>query len=152
MTRSLPSGSPASSTRSDSATRLCPRLTVRSRHQEVTYLGRIVGEREQVDVAGRDLALGDHSLPNPLDHPAPVVGADEHHRELGDLPGLDERERLPELVHGPEAAGEDHEPTRVADEHDLADEEVVELEADVAVGVAALLEGQLDAQPDRQCA
>ena len=43
--------------------------------------------------------------------------------------GLLERERLEQLVERAEAAGEDDESVRVADEHDLAREEVVERQA-----------------------
>ena len=64
-TPSWPSGSPRSSTRSASATRLCPRLTVRGRHQEVTHLLRIVGDREQVEVVRRDVALAEHAVARP---------------------------------------------------------------------------------------
>jgi len=123
---------------------------VGSRHQEVTHLGRIVRHGEQVEVVGADVVLAQHAVADPVDQAAPVVAAQEHDRELDDLVGLDQGERLPELVHGAEAAGEDHEPARVADEHDLANEEVVEVERDVAVGVAGLLVRQLDREADRQ--
>jgi len=118
--------------------------------EEVTHLRRVVGERPKTKVLRRDVALGEHPVAHPVDEPAPVVRSHQHHRELADLVGLDQRERLPQLVHRPEAAREDHEPAGVADEHDLAYEEVVELERDVAVGVAALLERQLDVQAHRQ--
>jgi len=123
---------------------------VGSRRQQVTHLGRVVGERDQGHIVGRDVPLGEHALAHPVDEAAPVTRAHEHDRELCDLPGLDQRQRLPELVHGPEAAREDDEPAGVADEHDLAREEVVELERDVAVGIAALLERQLVVEPHRQ--
>jgi len=123
---------------------------MRGRHQEVTHLLGIVGDREQLQVVRADVALADHAVADPADHLAPVAGSHEHDRELDDLPGLNQRERLPELVHRAEAAGEDDEPAGVANEHDLAGEEVVELERDVAVGVAALLEGQLDVEADGQ--
>src|SRR5918994_5316777 len=123
---------------------------MRSRHQAVAHLERVVGERPELEVLGRDVALAEHALAHPVHEPAPVVGPDEDHRELGDLARLDERERLPELVHRPVAAGEDDEAAGVADEHDLAREEVVELERDVAVAVPALLERQLDVEAYRQ--
>jgi len=122
---------------------------VRGRHQEVTHLLGIVRDGEQLEVVRADVALAEHVVADPVDHLAPVVGAHEDDRELDDLPGLDERERLPELVHRAEPAREHDEPAGVADEHDLAREEVVELERDVAVGVGALLKGELDVETDR---
>jgi len=120
------------------------------RHQAIAHLERIVGERHQLQVVRLDVPLVEHPLAHPVHEPAPVAAAHEQHRELGDLPGLDERERLPELVHRPVTAREDHEPAGVAHEHDLAREEIVEVERDVAVGVAALLEGKLDVEAHRQ--
>ena len=46
-----------------------------------------------------------------------------------DLAGLDERERLEQLVERPESARQHDERARVAHEHDLAREEVVEVDA-----------------------
>src|SRR5687767_12162852 len=120
MTPSWRTAWPPTSTTCATATSLCPCLTVGSRHQEVTHLERVVGERQELQVGRRDVALAQHPLAHPVDEPSPVVRADQDHRELGDLAGLDERERLPELVHRAEAAGEDHEAAGVADEHDLA--------------------------------
>jgi len=122
---------------------------VSRRHQQVAHLGRLVHQGEQVQVVRADLALGEHALAQPVHQPAPVVGVEQDHGELRDLARLREREGLEQLVEGAEAAGEDHEAARVAHEHDLAGEEVVELERYVAVGVAALLERQLDVEPDR---
>jgi hypothetical protein len=81
---------------------------------------------------------------------APELAAHEDHRELVDLAGLHEGQRLEQLVHRPEAAGADDERLRVLDEHRLAGEEVAELDAEVDPLVQALLEGQLDPEPDRQ--
>ena len=53
---------------------------------------------------------------------------------MADLAGLDEGQRLEQLVEGAEAAGQDHEPIGVLDEHHLAREEVAELDAEVDVG------------------
>jgi hypothetical protein len=74
---------------------------------------------------------------------------EEHDREVQDLPHLDQRQRLEELVEGAEAAGEDHEPLGRLHEHGLARVEVVEREADVEVGVRPLLVRQLDIEADR---
>ena len=84
--------------------------------------------------------------------PVPVVLAVQHHREVLDLAGLDQRQRLEQLVERPEAAREDDEALGVLDEHDLAHEEVAELHAEVDVLVQALLEGQLDVAADGDAA
>ena len=108
----------------------------------------VVGHAEEVEVAGLMSARG-QLLAHPVDQPVPERRAHEQHREVADLPGLDEDERLEQLVERAEAAGEDHEGVRVADEHDLAREEVVELQREVDDRVGGLLERQLDVQPDR---
>ena len=69
-----------------------------------------------------------------------------------DLAGLDEGERLEQLVERPEPAGQDDEGVRVLHEHRLAGEEVAELDAEVDVGVERLLVRQLDIAPDREAA
>src|SRR4051794_37620567 len=113
------------------------------------HLVEVIADDEQVEVLRGDHALAEGALAQPVDQPVPVGRVDQADRELVDLAGLDQRQRLEELVERAEAAGQDDERVRVADEHDLAREEVVELErvGDVAVGV--LLEGQLDVQADR---
>ena len=63
--------------------------------------------------------------------PGPVLTADQHDRERGDLLGLDQRQRLEQLVEGAEAAGEHHEALGVLHEHRLAGEEVAEVDPDV---------------------
>jgi hypothetical protein len=66
-----------------------------------------------------------------------------------DLAGLAQRGGLEQLVERAEAAGEDHERARVADEHDLAREEVVEGQRQVDPAVLELLVRELDVQADR---
>ena len=87
---------------------------------------------------------------DPVDHLAPVVGVEEHDREVADLARLDQHERLVQLVERPEAAREDHESLRRADEADLARVEVVEGVRDVEVRVRPLLVRQDDVEADRQ--
>lgn len=116
---------------------------------DVHDLGRVVGEVDQVQVLDRDLAARQHLVLDPVEQAAPEGGADQHDREPGDLLGLDEGDRLEQLVEGAEAARQHDEGLGVLHEHRLADEEVTELDADVDVVVQALLEGQLDAEPDR---
>ena len=75
------------------------------------------------------------------------------HREMADLAGLDQGERLEQLVQRAEAAREDDEGRGVLHEHRLAHEEEVEVEAAWStIGVGALLERQLDVAPDREAA
>ncbi len=59
---------------------------------------------------------------------------------------MDERDRLEELVERAEAAGHQHEGGRVLDEHDLAHEEVVEIDGDGVVLVRRLLLRQGDGE------
>ena len=59
----------------------------------------------------------------------PVLAVDEDRREVPDPVGLDQGQALEHLVEGAEAAGEDDEGAGVADEHQLAGEEVVEVAA-----------------------
>src|SRR5260370_5465835 len=66
------------------------------------------------------------------------------------LAGLDQGERLEQLVHRAVAAGEDNERGRVLHEHRLADEEVAEVNRPLHVGVEALLERQLNVAADRE--
>jgi hypothetical protein len=67
-----------------------------------------------------------------------------------DLAGLDQRQRLEQLVHRPEAARQDDERAGVLHEHRLAGEEVPELDAEIDVRVDRLLVGQLDVAADRE--
>src|SRR5688572_28401820 len=82
--------------------RRLPRL-----HDRVGSFRGVVREQHQVHVAGRDLALDEDAGLKPANEPRPVVAAEEDHGELIDLPRLDERERLEQLVQRAEAAGED---------------------------------------------
>ena len=84
--------------------------------------------------------------------PRPVVAAHQDHREVLDLAGLDQGQRLEQLVERPEPARVDHERVGVLHEHDLAGEEVAELDAEVHVRVEPLLHRQLDVAADRQAA
>ena len=92
------------------------------------HLGDAVGHEQALDVVGGDVALA----PRPASRsqstrPCPVRRAEQHDREVADLAGLAQRRRLEQLVERAEAAGEDDERARVAHEHHLAREEVVEV-------------------------
>ena len=66
------------------------------------------------------------------------------------LAGLDQRQRLEQLVQRPEAAGKDDEALARLHEADLARVEVPERVLDVEVVVRPLLVGKLDVEADRQ--
>ena len=114
------------------------------------HLARLVAHVQRGDVVGGDVPLGEHGVREPVDQSAPELRVHEDDREVADLLGLPQRGRLEQLVHRPEAAGEDDEAARVAHEHDLAREEVVEVELDVDVRVDALLVRQVDPEADRR--
>ena len=84
--------------------------------------------------------------------PRPVVRAEEDDGEVRDLPRLDQRQRLEELVERAEAAREDDEALGGLHEHRLADVEVPEGQGDVEVRVRELLVRELDVEPDRDAA
>ena len=71
-----------------------------------------IGDGEQVEVLRADLLLVQRLVPDPLHHPLPVVLAVQDDREVLDLAGLDQGQRLEQLVERPEAAGEDDEALR----------------------------------------
>src|SRR6185295_10913395 len=66
-----------------------------------------------------------------------------------DLAGLDQGQDLEELIHGPETARHDDDRRGIAQEHHLADEEIVEIHRPVDVGIGLLLERKLDIASDR---
>ncbi len=43
--------------------------------EEVTHPRRVVGERPQPEVLGRDVALGEHPVAHPVDEPANTVSS-----------------------------------------------------------------------------
>ena len=95
-----------------------------------------------------DRLLGQQAFLHERPHPAPECAAHEHHRELLDLAGLHQREGLEDLVEGAEPAGQHDERAGVLDEHDLADEEMVELHEVIDIGIGLLLVGQIDVAAD----
>src|SRR5271157_317803 len=87
-------------------------------------------------------------LPGELAQSRPEPGADEHQGEGPDLAALDQGRGLEELVEGPKPAGQADEGAGVLDQHDLADEEVAELDHVVEVRVRPLLVWQQDVAAD----
>ena len=110
----------------------------------------VVGEMQQIEVNRGDHPVGEQALGDPLDHRVPVVDVEEHDREVLDLPRLDQRQRLVQLVERAEAAGEDDEALRRADEAHLARIEVIERVRDVEVRIRVLFVRQLDVEADRE--
>src|SRR4051812_16037552 len=123
-------------------------LALRAGLGDGEHLVGVVRAAQELEVVRRDQRLLGEPLARPADEPRPPLDADEDDGELADLVGLDEHQRLEELVERAEAAGEDDEAGRVADEHELAREEEVEGERDVLVGARRLLERQLDVEAD----
>jgi hypothetical protein len=113
-------------------------------------LGRVIGDLQEGEVALVDGAVPQHGAARPVEQALPVGRPDQDHREVPHLAGLDEGQRLEQLVEGPEPARQDHEPVGVLYEHGLAREEVAELDAEVDVRVEPLFMGQLDVAADRQ--
>jgi len=109
-----------------------------------------IGHSQQVEVGGADGTLGDEGRSHVVEHRLPEGHAHEDDRELGDFSGLDEDGGLEDFVHGAKAAGHDHEGVGIFDEHDLADEEVPELDEAVKVWVGLLLHGQFDVAPEAE--
>lgn len=74
----------------------------------------------------------------------PELFAHDDDREAFDFFGLDEDEGFEDFIQGPETSRHDDEGLRIFDEHDLADEEVVEIDEAVEVGVGVLLHREFD--------
>src|SRR5664280_2858778 len=115
-------------------------------HDRVPRLGAALGPGNEIQIPGRDPALLDEELP--VDELLPVCTAHEDDREALHLPGLDERERLEELVQRAVAARERDERAGAHEQVHLADAEVVELEAEGRrdVRVRKLLVRELDVE------
>src|SRR2546430_162365 len=111
---------------------------------------RRVGGVEQVQVRRRDLPLPGDPIAQPVGHPLPVRPPEQDHRKMAHLAGLDQRQRLEQLVHRAETAGEHDERRRVLHKHRLAHEEIPEIDRSLDVLVEPLLERQLDVATDRQ--
>src|SRR5688500_11081874 len=121
-------------------------------YHRVRRFSRIVGENHEIDVARPDLPLGQHPSLQPPYEARPVRPAEENHRELIDLPGLDQRHRLEQLVERTETARKDDERNGVLDEHRLPHEEIAELNQGIDVWIRSLLERQLDVASNRPAA
>ena len=115
---------------------------------DVAYLVDRVRDDQQIQILRRDGPTFEQSALDPLKEAFPVAAPVEHDRKPADLAGLHERERLEELVEGPESAWEDDKPIGELHEHRLSDEEIAEVHREVQVSVLRLLERQLDVAAD----
>lgn len=108
----------------------------------------IVGHVDEVHCFGEDCAVGDEGFFDEGSHGFPEVFAHHDDRELFDFAGLDEHGRLEDFVEGAEPAGHDDEGVGVFDEHDLANEEVFEINEEIEEWVGMLFVRELDVAPD----
>src|SRR5712691_7197391 len=99
-----------------------PRLS-----DEGDRLVRGVGRVNQGQIRRGDLPLAHDAVTQPVRHPLPVLRAEQDHWKMTDLAGLDQGQRLEQLVHRAEAAGENDERRRVLHEHRLTYEEIAEI-------------------------
>src|SRR5881628_3006469 len=113
-------------------------------------LARAVGDVQQVEILGGDLALPRDAVAQPPGEPLPVLQAEQDDREVFHLARLHQRERFEQLVHRAVTARKHDEGGRILHEHRLADEEVSEVDGALDVGVEPLLERQLDVATDRE--
>lgn len=93
---------------------------------DVDHFLWLVDDQESVGVFWGDRARLQHSIPEEVDHRGPEFTSHQDDRKINDLPSLDERRDLEELIEGSETARHDYEGIGVLDQHHLADEEVVE--------------------------
>src|SRR5450755_3538437 len=105
-------------------------------------------EMEQLQVERTDHARLDEQVE--VDQPGPELAAEQQDRPASGLAGLDQRERLEQLVERAEAAREAHQCDRAHQEVHLSQAEVVELEAQLGrdVRIRRLLVHQHDVQAD----
>ena len=109
-------------------------LALRAGAHERDDLVGVVGDVKRSRSSGAIIPSASQPLAQPVDQPAPrTLEPTSTTGKWRILRVWMSSERLEELVERPEAAGEDDERARVAHEHDLAREEVVEAQRDVLV-------------------
>ena len=131
----------------------CFEVRLDSRLQHFERRRRIVGELEQLEVLAVDHAVPDQRVE--VDDLVPVARSVEHDRNAAlDLARLHQRQDFAHLVERAEAAGKHHQRARQVREPELAHEEVVELERQLAreIGIRPLLVRQADVEADRLAA
>jgi len=104
----------------------------------------VVGPLDEVHVYCVDGVVGDEGVVYEGLHVSPEVFAHDDDGEAFDFFGLDKDDGFEDFVHGAHASGHDDEGFGIFDEHDLADEEVVEVYEAVEVWVWDLLHWEFD--------
>ena len=107
---------------------------------------------EELYVVGRDHSVSKQVVSKPVEQLVPVGGVEQHDWKVQHLAGLNQRQRLEELVGGPESARKDDEALRRLHEHRLTRIEVTEGKRDVEVPVRELLVRELDVEAHGQAA
>lgn len=107
----------------------------------------VVGPLYQIHVDGVDGTAFDEGVVDEGLEVGPELFTHDDDWEAFDFFGLDEHQGFEDFVEGPESSGQHDERGGVFDEHDLADEEVVEVDEAVEVGVWVLLHGEFDVAP-----
>ena len=107
--------------------------------------GGRIDDAAKADFLGVEDALLDHEQQK-VAHPFPELAAQQHERKRADLAALDQRRRFEQLVQRAQAAGHDDVGARVLHQHHFADEEILELDAFIDVGIRRLLVRQEDVQ------
>ncbi len=104
----------------------------------------VVGPLYQIHVDGVDGAAFDEGVVDEGLEVGPELFTHDDDGEAFNFFGLDEDECFEDFVEGPESSRQNDECGGVFDEHDFADEEVVEIDETVEVGVGVLLHGEFD--------
>lgn len=84
---------------------------------KVPHLERIIQNLYEVEVFRTDLSLGNELLLHPSHETAPKIASKQHHRKILNLPGLDERKGLEQLIERAESSGEDYEAGGILDKN-----------------------------------
>ncbi len=100
--------------------------------------------------SGEILSVASGCSPIQSSRPCQYPESDQDDGELAHLVGLDQRERLEQLVERAEPAGEEDESLRSLHQHHLAGVEVAEGEGEVEKPVGLLLVRELDVEADRE--
>ncbi len=109
---------------------------------------RGIGDEDAIEVFGVDRFHLNKTFADEGEEWLPVFLSHEDEGKIADFAGLDEGRDFKEFIECAEAAGQADEGVGVFDEHDLADEEVAELNEAIDVRIWLLLHGELDVAAD----